>query len=86
MAGEPDLVLPQREPLARGDLQLLLDQVYAGDLLRNRVFDLYPGVHFYKVKGLVFVHQELDGPRVRVVHLLRQTHGGAGDRLSRFRI
>ena len=40
-----ELVLAQRQRLAGGDAQLLLDEVDAVDQLGHRVLDLQPGVH-----------------------------------------
>ena len=43
--GARDLLLRQRQRLARGDPDLPLDEVQAGDLLGDRVLDLQAGVH-----------------------------------------
>ncbi|MBD5803263.1 hypothetical protein AZOA_26990 [Azoarcus sp. Aa7] len=53
---------------AFGDADLRLDDVHAGDLLGDGVFDLDPGVHFDEVEGTgVGVHEELDRAGVGVI-------------------
>ena len=49
------------ERLARGDADLLLHQVEAGDHLGDRVLDLDARVHLHEVERPVRVEQELDG-------------------------
>ena len=66
-----DVVLGERQRLARGDAQLLLDEVDAGDQLGHRVLDLQPGVHLEVVELAVLV-EELDGAGVDVVAALRR--------------
>ena len=50
-AGERDLVLADRERLAAGDAQLLLDEVDAGDELGHRMLDLDARVHLDEVEA-----------------------------------
>ena len=57
-----------RQPLARGDANLLLDDVDAGHELRDRVLDLQARVRFHEVELGLVVHQELEGSRVGVLH------------------
>ena len=45
VAARDERRLAEREPLARRDPQLLLDEVDAVDELGDRVLDLQPGVH-----------------------------------------
>ena len=49
-------------------LDLPLDEVGAGDHLRDGVLYLQPSVHFHEVKVEVLVHDELDGAGADVVH------------------
>ena len=62
VAGQPHVLLRERERLARGDAQLLLDEVDAGDELGHRVLDLQAGVHLdeEELVGRGIRHQELD--------------------------
>ena len=60
--GQPHVVLAERQGLAGGDAQLLLDEVEAGDQLGDRVLDLQPGVHLHEERlvGGVAGDDELD--------------------------
>ena len=62
-----DVVLRERERLARGDAQLLLDEVEPGDELGDRVLDLQPRVHLDEEELVRAVggDEELDGARRR---------------------
>ena len=78
-----DLVLRERERLARGDADHLLDQVQPGDALGDRVLDLQPGVHLEEVEALVLADHEFDRAGALVVHGLGErdrllAHGLAG--------
>ena len=53
------------ERLAAGDTDLFLDQVDAGHLLRDGVFDLDAGVHLEDIVFLVAIDEEFDGAGVR---------------------
>ena len=68
MAGERHVALLERQPLARGDADLLLDDVDAGDELGHRVLDLDAGVHFEEEEVALVVEQELEGAGVGVLH------------------
>ena len=50
----------------RGDPDLRLHDVDAGDRFGNRMLHLNAGVHFDEVQLAVLIHQELDGSRVGV--------------------
>src|SRR5690606_32825016 len=60
-----DIVLLHGERFARGDADHLLDEIYSGDRLGHRVFDLQAGVHLEEVEALArrvgARHDELDG-------------------------
>ena len=62
------------ERLARGDPQLQLDEVEAGDQLGDRVLDLQPRVHLQEEvrRRVVGVGDELDRARADVARGLRQ--------------
>jgi hypothetical protein len=60
--------LAERQPLAGGDLQLLLDDVDAGDHLGDRMLDLHARVHFDEVELVVLV-EELEGAGAAVADL-----------------
>ena len=66
-----DVVLAERQRLAGGDPDLLLDQVDAGDHLGDRVLDLDPRVDLDEVEVVVGVDQELAGAGVDVAGGLR---------------
>ena len=65
-----DVVPAERQRLARGDADLLLDQVDAGDHFGHRMLDLNAGVHFDEVEVAVLIDDELDRRRVGVVRRL----------------
>ena len=84
-----DVVLRERERLARRDAQLLLDQVDAGDELGHRVLDLQPGVHLdeEELVGGGVGDEELDGAGALVRHAAgdlarRLADAGAGRRVE----
>src|SRR5262245_11579694 len=77
VAGERHLALLERQPLASGDPNLLLDDVDAGHHFGDRVFDLQPRVRFHEVEVTVGVHQELERAGVRVLHGLGGVDDGA---------
>jgi hypothetical protein len=60
------------ELFARGDANLGLDQVHAGDHLGDGMLDLDARVHLDEVEGAVFVHQEFDGAGVGVADFLQR--------------
>ena len=83
VAGQPDLLLPQREGLARGHAQLPLDQIEAGDQFGDGVLDLQPGVHLHEEELIRFVagHDELHGARAHVPDAAGRLGGGAAHRV-----
>ena len=76
MPADDDVLLAERQGLAGGDPDLLLDQVDAGDHLGDGVFDLDPGVDLDEVEVVVGVDQELAGARVDVAGGAGQPDGG----------
>jgi hypothetical protein len=84
VAAQDDGVLGQAQRLARGDAQLLLDEVEAGDELRHRVLDLEPGVHLEEeVLGRpVGGDDELDGAGADVTAGERRPDGRGAHRLA----
>ena len=75
-AVDADVGLGQRQLLAVGDADHLLDEVQPGDELGDRVLDLQAGVHLEEVEllGRAADH-ELDRAGRLVVHRARQGHG-----------
>ena len=71
-----DVLLRERQRLARRDPDLLLHEVDAGHELGHRVLDLDPRVHLHEVEVEVLVDQELDRPGVHVVAGLREPDRG----------
>ena len=53
-----------------GNPDLRLDQVHSGDELGHGMLDLNARIHLNEVHRAVFIHQELDGPRVGVADFL----------------
>ncbi len=69
------------------DPDLRLDDVDAGHLFGNGMFDLYPGVDLDEVVfGGVRIHQKLDRSRMRVVHRPRQLERGLAKRAAPSRV
>jgi hypothetical protein len=85
MAVHRDLLLRQRQRLARGHAQLPLDQILAGDRLGHRVLHLQPRVHLHEVKAPILFSNELDRPRTHVADRLGRRHGGFAHLLAAFR-
>jgi hypothetical protein len=85
VAAGADLLLAQRQGLAGGDPELPLDQVQAGDRLRDRVLDLEAGVHLDEVEPAVGGEQELDRAGTLVGRGQRRLDGGAAERLAQAR-
>ena len=82
-----DLILFQRHRLACGDAELPLDQIDAGDLFGDRVFDLQPGVHLHEpdavgLEAFGGIGDEFDGAGALIVHRPRGLDGGVGDGLA----
>ncbi len=74
VAGEPYLLLGERQGLAGGHPQLPGHQVLAGDQLGDRVLHLQAGVHFQKVELAVRAEQELHGAGAHVIAGLGGVH------------
>ena len=74
-----DVVLRERQRLARGDAQLQLDEVEADDHLGDRVLDLQAGVHLEE-EELAVLEEELDGAGVDVVARVGHLHRGVAHR------
>ncbi len=81
MATDADVLLGDRQGLAGGDAQLLLDQIHAGDHLGDRMLNLDTGVHLDEIELAVFV-QELEGPRTAVADLDAGAHAALADELA----
>ena len=55
-----------RERLTGRDADLFLHQIAAVNLLRDRVFDLQPGVHLHEIKMSIFADQKFNGAGILV--------------------
>ena len=66
VAVDRKLVLAHRQRLAGRHPKLPFAEVLAGDVFRNRMLDLEPGVHLHEEERAVLVQQELDrsGPDI----------------------
>ena len=62
-AAEQDVFLAETERQTGGDPNLLLDDVDAGDHLRDRVLHLHPGVHLQEVELPVLTRGTPPSPR-----------------------
>src|SRR5213594_3433193 len=60
---------PKVEPLAEGDAQLLLHEVYPVDHLGYRMLDLEPGVHLEEIEPAVLADDELHGAGISITGL-----------------
>ena len=67
-----DVLLRERQLLARGDADHLLDEIDAGDQLGHGMLDLQAGIHFEEVEALVLAGDELDRAGAIVIDGLRQ--------------
>ena len=88
MPGHRDVVLRDRQLLARGDAHLQFDEVDAGDHFGDRMLDLQTGVHLHEEElvGPVGGHDELDGARAGVVDAARGIAGRSADPRPRRRV
>ena len=71
VAADGELLLRQRQRLARRDAQLPFDQVLPGDHLGDRMLDLQPRVHLHEEEAAVLVGDELDRARADVADRAR---------------
>ena len=71
-AGQRDVLLRQRELLAGGDADHLLDEVDAGDQFGDGMLDLQAGVHLEEEEALVLACDEFHGAGEVVIHGLGQ--------------
>ena len=81
---EAHLLLRERERLARGDAQLLLDEVDAGHELGHGVLDLQAGVHLdeEELVGCGIGDEELDRARAEVADAAGGVAGRRADALA----
>ena len=70
----------RRQRLARGDAQLPLDQVEAGDHLGDRMLDLQPRVHLHEIERAVLLGDELDGAGADIADRLGRGRRGVAHR------
>ena len=88
VAGEADVVLAPRQPLAGGDPQLPFHEVEARDRLGDRVLDLQARVHLHEVEravGVLRVEEELDGAGIDIADRPRRLHRNLGQAAARGR-
>ena len=71
-SGQRDVLLLQRQLLAGGDPDHLLDQVDAGDQFGHGMLDLQPRIHLQEVEALVLACDEFDRAGGVVIHGFRQ--------------
>ena len=80
VAGQRDLLLGQRQRLARRDPELPLDQIEPGDHLGDRMLDLKTRVHLHEIERAALIHQELDRAGVGVPDRRREAHRRGAER------
>ena len=73
--GDADVLLGDGQRRAGGDLDLLVDEIDAGDHFGDGMFDLDAGVHFDEIEAAVLV-EEFDGADADVFEL---GHGARDD-------
>ena len=78
-----ELRLGQRQGLAGGDADHLLDQIDAGDQLGDRMLHLKTGVHLQEIEGFIGPDDELHRAGGVVAHRPRQGDGLGGHGLAR---
>ena len=84
MTPDNNVFLTQFQRLARGDPDLLFDQVNAGNSFGNRMLHLNTGVHFHEVKFIVIVEQELDRTGTGVIGGFGCFDSGGTDLFTQF--
>ena len=72
------------EALARGDAELLLDEVNAVDHLGHGVLDLQASVHFEEIELAAIVHDELHRAGVPIADLARDRDRGGSHAFTTF--
>ena len=82
VAPQLDVRLAEGEGIALGHLDLLGDQVQAGDHLCHGMLHLDAGVHLHEVEVAALVDQELDRPGADVVDRFGGQHGGIAHALT----
>ena len=72
MPAHGHVVLEKRQTLPRGDAQLPLHQIEAGDHLGDRMLDLQAGVHFHEIERAVLLGDEFHRARAGVLDRFRR--------------
>ena len=85
VAAKLDVALLERQLLARGDADLRLHDVDAGDHLGHRMLDLHPRVHLDEVE-LVLLEQELERAGAAIADLAAGLGAALADARLRSRI
>ena len=85
--GHPDLILAQRQSLARRNAHLPLNQIKPGDRFGDRMLNLQPCVHLHEPKPIspqpcAGIGDEFDGARSDIGHGVRGFHGGGAEDLA----
>src|SRR5262249_32450629 len=69
VAAKAYVILPETQPLAGGDHDLLTNKISVSYHLGHTVLDLDPRIHFHKIEFRVRIEQELDGSGAVVANL-----------------
>ena len=76
MAALGDIGLFERQSLTGGDAELPLDEIEAGDRLRDRVLDLQPRIHLHEKDAGAAVVEKLDRSCPAIVDGRARTNAG----------
>ena len=71
---ELDIFLPVRQTIAGSYQYHVAYQIDPGTLFRHRMFHLQAGIHFQKIKILVFIHHELQRSGTVIINPLTGFH------------
>ena len=71
---ELDIFLPVRQTVAGSYQYHVAYQIDPGTLFRHRMFHLQAGIHFQKIKILVFIHHELQRSGTVIINPLTGLH------------
>ncbi len=90
MTTNRQIALPDWQWFAIGNAELPLDQIETCYQLRDRMFDLQPGIHLHEIEAVGSqaigdIGDELHGSRTSVTHGLCGIHGGLAHGLAHLR-
>src|SRR5437764_4450882 len=84
MTAKLNILLAMRQPVIRGDQDLVANDIKTSDELGYGMFDLNSRIHFHEVELLAVVHKEFESSDVRVPCILDGLHDPAADLVTQF--